>query len=99
MVTKAGKNVTEMVIQRMTDGPRPSNRTSSGVSATRGMVCVTRAIGMKPRTMAGLATEAMASANAKRMPAAMPRNVRGKVCESAVSNFACAGAADGARNR
>ncbi len=43
-----------MVIQRITAGPRPSMRTSSGVSATSGMVWVTSATGMKARTIAGL---------------------------------------------
>ena len=99
MVTKAGKNVTEMVIQRITAGPRPNIKTSNGVSATSGMVCVTSAIGMKARTMPGRICDVSASAKASARPAIMPISVIGMVCASAASSLPCAIGALGSTNR
>jgi hypothetical protein len=88
-----------MVIHSVTDGPRPSISTSSGVSATSGMVWVTSATGMKARMNPGIIRDSTASRKAKPRPAAMPAAVIGRVWASAANSFSCALGAVSARNR
>ena len=91
--------MTETVIATVTAVPRPSSSTSSGVSATSGMVWLTRATGIRLRATAGLISPRTASPKATASPAAMPARVIGSVSARAPSNRAWALAAVLAKNR
>ena len=88
-----------MVIHSVSEVPRPRISTSSGVSATSGMVWVISATGMKASVTRGISRVLIASAKAKASPAAMPRNVIGRVWAMASSRLAWALAAEVAKKR
>ena len=98
-MTKAGKNVTDIVTHSVNDAPRPRIRTSSGVSATSGMVCVTSARGIKASMARGINREEIAKTKAKPNPAAIPVRVIGRVSNKAATRRACALSAVVAKNR
>ncbi|MBL9074518.1 hypothetical protein [Tabrizicola sp.] len=54
-----------MVIQSVTEIPRPSISTGSVVKKTSGMDCVTNAMGRKARVKAGIMRDEMVSRKAK----------------------------------
>ena len=91
--------MTDTVIAMVTATPRPKISTSSGVSATSGMVCVTSAIGISARTIPGLTEPSTARRNATPRPAAMPSTVIGSVSTSAASSRSRALSPVGGRNR
>ena len=68
-----------MVIQSVTEYPRPRIKTSNGVSATSGIVCVTSATGMKPLMKPGNNLDEIANRKANANPAIMPKAAIGRV--------------------
>ena len=91
--------MTDIVTHNVNEVPRPRMRTNSGVKATSGIVCVTRATGRKASMARGNRREEIASRKAKTSPAAMPTKVIGKVSDKAAKRRACALSAVGPRKR